>query len=101
MCQIQHRQGSIRASPPETERARRRSMVTELRMCASGGAPFPLQPDAFSGRVALNFNRLTNGIPNRGALFEKSVNAQGEKSPDIRLLFAVAKMGNPPYCGEA
>ena len=41
------------------------------------------------------------GIANRGALFEKSVNAQGKKSPYFRLLFAVAKMDNAPYCGEA
>jgi hypothetical protein len=53
-------------------------MVTELQMRAPGGAPFPLQPDAFSCRVALNFNRPTMGIPSRGALFEKSVNAQGK-----------------------
>jgi hypothetical protein len=62
------------------------------------GAPFSLQPDAFSCRDALNFNRPAMGIANSGALFENPVNAQGENSPCFRLLFAVAKMSNPPYC---
>jgi hypothetical protein len=70
-------------------------------MYAWSAAPFPLQADAFSCRVALNFNRPRLGIANRGALFEKSVNAQGKKSPYFRLLFAVAKMDNAPYCGDA
>jgi hypothetical protein len=74
----------------------RRSVVTEFRMCAWSAAPFPLQADTFSCRVALNFNRPAMEIPSRGALFEKSVNAQGKKSPYFRLLFVVAKMDNPP-----
>ena len=58
--------------------ARRHAAQSAFGMCAWAVAPFPLQPDAFSCRVALNFNRPTMGIPNRGALFEKSVNAQGK-----------------------
>jgi len=76
----------------------RRIPIWDVRAAA---APFPLQPDDFSCRDALNFNRPATGIPNSGALFEISVNAQGENALYFRLLFAVAKMSNPPYCGEA
>ena len=40
-------------------------------------------------------------IASNQALFENSVNAQGVKALRIRLLFVVAKLDNPPYCGEA
>jgi hypothetical protein len=43
-----------------------------------GGAPFPLQPDAFSCRVALNFNRPISQIASNQAIYENSVNAQGK-----------------------
>ena len=35
------------------------------------------------------------------ALFEDSVNLQSKIGPRFRTVFAVAKMGNPPYCWEA
>src|ERR1017187_7751885 len=35
------------------------------------------------------------------ALFEDSVNLQSKICPHFRTVFAVAKLGSPPYCGEA
>ena len=39
--------------------------------------------------------------PSNGALFEQPVNAQSIFSHHLRILFAVAKLGNPSYCWEA
>jgi hypothetical protein len=62
-------------------------MQFRFAMCAWAVAPFPLQPDAFSGHDALNFNRPTMGISNRGALFENSVTAQG-KIPFVFVFYS-------------
>jgi hypothetical protein len=35
------------------------------------------------------------------AVFEDSVNLQSKICPHFRTVFAVAKLGSPPYCGEA
>jgi hypothetical protein len=70
-------------------------------MSALAGAPFPLQPDAFSCRDAPDFNRAIMQIASNHALFENSVNAQSKFAPHIRCVFAVVKLGSCPYCGRA
>jgi hypothetical protein len=41
------------------------------------------------------------GIANKHGLFQFSVNVQSKYCPHLRLLFAVAKLGNPSYCWDA
>jgi hypothetical protein len=46
-----------------------------------------LQPDAFSGHDALNFNRPISQIASNQAIYEKSVNAQG-KFPFVFVIYS-------------
>jgi hypothetical protein len=66
-------------------------------MCSSAAAPFLLQVDAFSCRIAPDFNSPTSEIANVHALFTSIGGCATNNSPVFRLYFAVAKLGNGSY----
>jgi hypothetical protein len=66
-------------------------------MCSSADAPFPLQVDAFSCRIAPDFNSRSSEIANVHALITSIGGCATADLPVLRLYFAVAKLGNGSY----